>query len=155
MQKITTLFTIVLAISGCDKLETTLGNGPVGRYQMVSSSQPDGVSSTFILDTKNGTAWKLQENEFWPFPVVKSDAASRNADLKARLARLEAAAKQRGIPVAEQSVIPQGEKSAATSEDKIATLKALRAELATEKQKRGLPLKPEELEALNEMTASQ
>jgi hypothetical protein len=145
MRKITALLIMLVAATGCD-------NGPVGRYQMVTNSYPDGAAGTFILDTKNGNAWKLQENEFWPFPVVKSDAATRNAELKARLSRLEAAAKQPDIP------IPQGEITAEEKESllkkKREQIKVLKALLAVEKQKRGLPPSPEELEALREMTAN-
>jgi hypothetical protein len=101
MRKITAFLAVILAITGCDKLEATLGNGPVGRYQMVTSSQPDGAANTFILDTKNGTAWRLREKDFWPIPVVNPDAAKRNEELKERLARLEAEARRRGIAVGE------------------------------------------------------
>lgn len=128
MRKLTALLAVVVAITGCDKLETTLGNGPVGRYQIVTSPQPDGAANTFILDTRNGTAWRLseKENTFLPIPVLSRE------NLIAELKR-------------------QSEKS---PEEKIALLKALRAELAVEKQKRGLPPSPEELEALREMTAN-
>ena len=128
MRKLTALLAVVVAITGCDKLETTLGNGPVGRYQIVTSPQPDGAANTFILDTRNGTAWRLseKENTFLPIPVLSRE--NHIAELKR-----------------------QSEKS---PEEKIALLKALRAELAVEKQKRGLPPSPEEPEALREMTAN-
>lgn len=111
MRKTAVLLWAVVAITGCDKLETTLGNGPVGRYQMVASVG----ANTFIIDTKSGSVWRFSGYKFWPVTV---------------------------------------ETTGKSPEEKLAQLKALRAELAVEKQKRGLPPSPEELQALKELTAN-
>lgn len=150
MRKLTALLAVVVAITGCDKLETTLGNGPVGRYQIATSSQPDGAAGTFILDTRNGTAWRLseKENTFLPIPVLSRE--NRIAELKRQIAERKALLAQRGLVTSPEDL----EKSGKSPEEKIALLKALRAEIAVEKQKKGLSPSPEELQALKEMTAN-
>jgi hypothetical protein len=122
MQKLTALLAAVIAITGCDKLETTLGYGSVGRYQVVASSLADAGSTVFLVDSKTGTTWRLNEDEFVPIKVVSLEldaARKRNAELKEKVARLE-------------------------------QLKKMKAELLIEKRNKGTQLNPEEEKFLKE-----
>ncbi|MEN9846094.1 MAG: hypothetical protein RIS36_1241 [Pseudomonadota bacterium] len=88
MQKTTALLMILTVATGCD-------NGPVGRYQMVIDSSSGGASSTYLLDTKNGVAWRLREHGFWPIPVVSAEDAQKTiASLETQLKELQARRKQ-------------------------------------------------------------
>lgn len=61
MRKLTVLLAVVTAISGCDKLETTLGYGSAGRFprfQMTSNS-----SDVFLYDTVTGKVWKHKDKD--------------------------------------------------------------------------------------------
>jgi hypothetical protein len=92
MRKLAALLAAVIAITGCDKLEKTLGYGSVGRYQVVASSLADAGSTVFLVDSKTGTTWRLNEDEFVPIKVVSLDldaARKRNAELKEKLERLQ------------------------------------------------------------------
>lgn len=81
MRELTALLATVIAITGCDKLETTLGYGSVGRYQVVASSLADAGSTVFLVDSKTGTTWRLNEDEFVPIKVVSLELdAARNRD---------------------------------------------------------------------------
>jgi hypothetical protein len=122
MRKLTALLAAVIAITGCDKLETTLGYGSVGRYQVVASSLADAGSTVFLVDSKTGTTWRLNEDEFVPIKVVSLEldaARKRNAELKEKVARLE-------------------------------QLKKMKAELLIEKRNKGTQLNPEEEKFLKE-----
>jgi hypothetical protein len=122
MRKLTALLATVIAITGCDKLETTLGYGSVGRYQVVASSLADAGSTVFLVDSKTGTTWRLNEDEFVPIKVVSLEldaARKRNAELKEKVARLE-------------------------------QLKKMKAELLIEKRNKGTQLNPEEEKFLKE-----
>lgn len=122
MRKLTALLATVIAITGCDKLETTLGYGSVGRYQVVASSLADAGSTVFLVDSKTGTTWRLNEDEFVPIKVVSLEldaARKRNAELKEKVARLE-------------------------------QLKKMKAELLIEKRNKGTQLNPEEENFLKE-----
>jgi hypothetical protein len=122
MIKLTALLTAVIAITGCDKLETTLGYGSVGRYQVVASSLADAGATVFLVDSKTGTTWRLNEDEFVPIKVVSLEldaARKRNAELKDKVARLE-------------------------------QLKKMKAELLIEKRNKGTQLNPEEEKFLKE-----
>lgn len=92
MIKLTALLATVIAITGCDKLETTLGYGSVGRYQVVASSLADAGSTVFLVDSKTGTTWRLNEDEFVPIKVVSLEldaARKRDEEHKKKVARLE------------------------------------------------------------------
>ena len=129
MKKLTGLLIMLLMATGCEKLETVLGNGPVGRYQMVTSSQPDGTSSTFILDTKNGAAWKLRENDFLPIPLVRPADQQKLEFLQQPTAKIALMKHQKGLPL--------------NQEEKEALIASIKSEL----HRRGAPIAGEDTSA--------
>lgn len=67
MGRIAALLAAVVAITGCEKLETALGGGSVGRYQIVINRHkvdgefPEGDSAeAFLIDTAKGRVWSFR-----------------------------------------------------------------------------------------------
>jgi hypothetical protein len=72
MCKLTALLAVLLTVTGCEKVEKTLGVNPektVGRYQM-QIVQAAGNQFIYILDTKTGTVWRKDDGNLWPEEII-------------------------------------------------------------------------------------
>ncbi len=71
---LTILLVVAIALAGCAKLERSLGYGSVGRYQVVVSALADKGCNVFLLDSKTGSIWRLNDGDFVPVRVVNIEA---------------------------------------------------------------------------------
>ena len=77
MRKLTALLVMLLAVSGCEKLEETLGVKPtktVGRYQLhIVESQNSANQAIYILDTMTGAVWRKFDGSLYPDHLIFDD----------------------------------------------------------------------------------